>query len=63
MRVLWMMPCTMRYTVWPVSVPPPLAVLFTKPGGAGPSGSCHGQLPPSGGRKVGMSVWLLKTFM
>jgi len=49
--------------VWPVSVPPPLAVLFTKPGGAGPSGSCHGQFPPSGGRKVGMSVWLLKTFM
>ena len=39
----------------PEAVPEPLAVLFTKPGGDGPSGSCHGQLPPSGGRNVGMS--------
>jgi hypothetical protein len=63
MRVLWMIPCTIRYTVCPVMVPPPLAVRLSAPGGHVPAGACQGQLPPSGGRNEGISVWLLNTFM
>ena len=49
--------------VCPVMVPLPLEVALFAPGGQGPAGTCQGQLPPSPGRKEGMRLWLLKTFM